>query len=198
MNTKALVRCAKARGGRTVERVRAAIEALQAAGEPVSLRRICAKACAQAPDAPRLCESVIARNPHALALYRSACPQLQDLSERRRRTVERVGAAIAALQAAREPVSLRRICAKASAQAPDAPRLCESVITRNAEADALYRAARPAKAALTTRRRHPRHATRSQAEWAERLEWCHRRIRELETALAMKLNWEPDQPAPGP
>lgn len=70
-----LARHAETRRQRTVGRVKRAIAALQRREEPVSLRRITAEANAQSPNGSRLCESVIARNPAAYALYLAARPQ---------------------------------------------------------------------------------------------------------------------------
>lgn len=59
----------------TVNRVREAIAALKARGEPVSLRRITAEANVTTGGS-RLTESVIERNSDAYALYEAARPPL--------------------------------------------------------------------------------------------------------------------------
>lgn len=100
----------------------------------------------------------------AAAVPRGCPPPLRAAATRRRaETVARVADAIAALDAAGQDISLRRLTASDHALRPSAPRLAEATIRRNPEAWALY-----ARACPEHRQLRPGPAAADAAFWQSR------------------------------
>lgn len=112
--------------------------------------------------------------------------------QRARHTVERVRGAIAALQARGETVSLRGIADETGRQASDGVRVATSTIAHNADAYALYEAARTALRRSRVKGPRVPHLERlTKAQLIARYRKLQAEKRFIEQALARALGMEP-------